>query len=275
MFKYKRRQQALKKLDMLSTRQGCSLMIFKLKKKTVILQRLYRDYVRYVEEISLIEEDYLWRNVSVYIDDSHALRDFLILQEGKSVSAYMTAKNPLVIPKFADILKTRQGFRMHLQTSVEVESYVKQLVRWLPNTYTVRYCRADSKSFKPHCSHKKNAIRLTPVNIKELQPSSSPHFVERIKTAPVYGYVNEKGELVATSGVGFLTKKSFAITYTETNPEYRSRGIAKYLTSLASKPLINKGLVGVYSADVTNRLSLKVAGALGFLPYHDLKCFYN
>jgi predicted GNAT family acetyltransferase len=91
----------------------------------------------------------------------------------------------------------------------------------------------------------------------------------------VYGYVNEKGELVATSGVGFLTKKSFAISYTETKPIYRSRGIAKCLTSLASEPLINKGLVGVYAADVTNEPSIRVARALGFLPYMDLKCFYN
>jgi hypothetical protein len=41
-------------------------MVFKLAHKTSILQRLYTDYVCYVEEISLIEEDYLWPNVSVY-----------------------------------------------------------------------------------------------------------------------------------------------------------------------------------------------------------------
>lgn len=80
---------------------------------------------------------------------------------------------------------------------------------------------------------------------------------------------------MATSGVGFLTDKSFAISYTETEPEYRNRGIAKCLTSLASEPLINKGLVGVYAADVRNEPSLRVARALGFLPYMDLKCFYN
>lgn len=250
-------------------------MVFKLKDKTVILQRLYREYLRYVEEISLIEENYLWQNVEVYVDDPRSIEDFLILREGRSLSAYMTAENPSIISKFADILKTKRDSEMHLQTSIDVESFVKQQMKWLPNTYTVRYCRADSESFTPHCLHNKSAVRLTPENIKQFQPSASARFIERMKTAPVCGYVNEKGELVAMSGVGFLTEKSFAISYTETEPECRSRGIAKCLTSLASEPLINKGLVGVYAADITNEPSIRVAKALGFLPCQDLKCFHN
>ena len=241
----------------------------------MILQRLYRDYVRYVEEISLIEEDNLWQNVEIYVDDPRSIEDFLILREDRSLSAYMTAENPSIISKFADILKTKRDFETHLQTSIEVESFLKQIIKWLPNTYTVRYCRADSESFTPHCLHKKGTIRLTSESIKQFEPSASARFIERIKTAPVHGYVNDEGELVAMSGVGFLTKKSFAISYTETEPEYRNRGIAKCLTSLASKPLINKGLVGVYAADITNEPSIRVAKALGFLPYQDLKCFHN
>lgn len=256
-------------------------MVFKLKQKTTILQRLYRDYVCYVEEISKIEEDYLWQNVSIYVDDPRSIKEFLIVHSpslhygGKSLGAYMTAENPSTIRKFAEILKAMRSFRVHLQTSIGVEHHVRQFMRWLPKTYTVRYCRADSKTFKPHCLHGKGVIRLTPDNIKRLEPSASPHFIKRIETAPVYGYANEKGELVAMSGVGFLTKKSFAISYTETKTEYRGQGIAKYLTSLASEPLIHKGLVGVYSADTTNEPSLRVARALGFLPYRDLICFYN
>lgn len=256
-------------------------MVFKLKEKTMILQRLYRDYVCYVEEISLIEEDSLWQNVGIYVDDPRSIQEFLIVHSpssyrgGRSLSAYMAAETPSIIRKFAEILKAMQDFRMHLQTSIGVEHYVEQFMRWLPNTYTVRYCRADSKTFKPHCLHRKEAIRLTPDNIKKLKPSASTHFIKRIETAPVYGYVNEKGELVAMSGVGFLSKKSFAISYTETKPEYRGQGIAKCLTSLASEPLINKGLVGVYSTDITNEPSLRVARALGFLSYRDLMCFYN
>ncbi|MGQ9597109.1 MAG: GNAT family N-acetyltransferase [Thermoproteota archaeon] len=116
---------------------------------------------------------------------------------------------------------------------------------------------------------------MTPANIRELLPSASSNFIKRIETAPVYAYADEKGKLVAMSGVGFLTKRSFAISYTETEPEYRGRGIAKCLTSLSSEALIKKGLVGVYSADVTNEPSLGVAEGLGFLPYKDLKCFYK
>jgi hypothetical protein len=256
-------------------------MVFKLKEKTMILQRLYRDPVCYVEEISLIEEDYLWQNVSIYIDDPRSIQEFLIVHSptsywgGRSLSAYMTAENPSTIRKFASVLKVMKNFRTHLQTSIKVEDYVKQFMKWLTNTYTVRYCCANSKTFKPYCLHKKGAIRLTPDNIKKYQTSASSHFIKRIETAPVYGYVNDKGELVATSGVGFLTKKSFAISYTETKQEYRSYGIAKCLTSLASEHLISKGLIGVYCTDILNKPSLKVAKALGFLPYRDLKCFYN
>jgi len=257
-------------------------MIKELKNKDKILPRLYEDFVLHVEEISLIEETYLWYNVTVFVDDENSMNEFLILHSpsfywaGKSLSAYMIANKTSTVQKFADILKKKRTWRTHLQTSVEA-SQVKQRMPWLKNTYTVRYCRADSATFEPHCKHKTRVTRLTPENIHKLDPSASriPYFVKRLETAPVYGYLNEKEELVATSGVGFLTRKSFSISYTETKPEYRNQGIAKCLTSLASEPLIKKGMVGVYAADVTNPPSLKVAEGLGFQPYLDLKCFYN
>jgi len=255
-------------------------MVLKLKDKTRILARLYEDFVSYVEEISLIEEDYLWQNVTVYVDDEDSLEEFLILHSpssywgGRSLSAYIKATKSSIIQEFAEILKTKRDFQTHLQTSTKPSS-IKRFMPWLTKTYTVRYCSADSKTFKPHCQHKAGAVHLSPGNIRRLRPSASPHFIKRLKTAPVYSYVNEKGELVAMSGVGFITKKSFSISYTETDPEYRGRGIAKCLTSLASEPLIKKGLVGVYAADVRNPASLAVANGLGFHPYRDLKCFYN
>ncbi|MGA9387254.1 MAG: GNAT family N-acetyltransferase [Candidatus Bathyarchaeia archaeon] len=256
-------------------------MIYKLKENGLILHRLYEDCVCYAEEISLIEEYHLWQNVSVYVDDPRRMRDFLVLrkpsfdQESKSLSAYVSTDKASTIREFAAILEKMRHFNVHLQTSAENEPYVNQFLKWLPRTYTVRYCRADSKTFKPHYLHEEKAIRLTPSNVTRLQPSVSSHFIKRIETAPVYAYVDEHGKLVAMSGVGFLNSKSFAISYTETEPEYRNKGIAKWLTSLASDPLINKELIGVYSADITNEPSLRVARALGFMPYRDLKCFYN
>jgi len=255
-------------------------MVFRLNNKDRILSRLYEDHISCVEEISLIEEDYLWHNVTVYVDDPKSIQEFLILHSpsfywgGRSLSAYLTAKNPSTIRDFARILNKKKNFQTHLQTSAKA-SIVKQFMPWLIKTYTVRYCHADSATFKPNCQHRAGAVLLTPENIKQFQPSASSVFVKRLESAPVYGYVDEKGELVATSGVGFLTKKSFSISYTETKPEYRGRGIAKCLTSLASEALIKKGLVGVYATDITNQPSLGVAGDLGFQPYRDLKCFYN
>jgi hypothetical protein len=208
-------------------------MVFKLAHKTSILQRLYTDYVCYVEEISLIEEDYLWPNVSVYVDNPKSIEDFLVLScpsfywEGKSLSAYMTTRNKSNIRVFAEVLKTKRDFQTHLQISGENETCIRQFMDWLPKSYAVRYLRADSQTFKPYLLNSEKAVQLTPENIKQLQPSVSPHFVKRIATAPVYGYLNEKQELVAMSGVGFLTKNSFAISYTETNVECRNKGLAK------------------------------------------------
>jgi hypothetical protein len=257
-------------------------MIKELENKDKILPRLYQDFVLHVEEISLIEEAHLWHNVTVFVGDENSMNEFLILHSpsfywgGKSLSAYMTATETSTVQEFAKILKKKRTWRTHLQTSVEA-SQVKQFMPWLKNTYTVRYCRVDPLTFKPHCQHRTKVVHLTPENIRKLDPSASriPYFIKRLETAPVYGYLNEKEELVATSGVGFLTKKSFSISYTETKPEYRNQGIAKCLTSLASEALIKKGMVGVYAADVTNPSSLKVAEGLGFQPYRDLKCFYN
>jgi len=255
-------------------------MVVELKNKSRLLPRLYEDFVLFVEEISLIEETYLWQNVTVFVNDEHSLREFLILHSpsvywsGKSLSAYMTAESPTTIQEFASILKEKNHLQTHLETSTKA-SYVKRFLPWLNKNYTVRYCRVDSATFKPHCKHKRNAVQLTPQNIKQLQPSTDSHFVKRLETAPVYGYINEKGELIATSGVGFLTKKSFSISYTETKPECRNQGIAKCLTSLASEPLIKNGLVGVYAADIANPPSLGVAKGLGFQTYRDLKCFFN
>jgi hypothetical protein len=253
-------------------------MVSQLKNREKILPRLYEDFVSYVEEISLIEENYLWQNVSVYVDDARSTKEFLILHSpslywgGKSLSAYMTANKPSTISEFADILKKKGDMQTHLETSAK-SGLIKRFIPWLTKTYTIRYCCADSATFKPQCQNQARAVRLTPENIEQFQPSADSNFIRRLETAPVYGYLNEKRELVATSGVGFLTKKSFSISYTETKPEYRGQGIAKCLTSLASEPLIKKGLVGVYAADITNQPSLGVAQGLGFQPYRDLKCF--
>ena len=255
-------------------------MVLRLRNKRLILPRLYLDCVIYVEALSLIEENYLWRNVQVYVEDSESMEEFLIVYApsfywgGKSLSAYMTAQERSLIQEFADILKDRRDYRMHLETSAEA-SCVEEFMPWLTQSYTVRYFHADASTFKPSCRHRVNAVRLTPENVKRLDPSASSLFIKRLKTAAVYGFLNDKGDLVATSGIGWLTKKSFSISYTETKPEYRRRGIAKCLTSLASEPLIRKGLIGVYGADVTNLASLKVAESLGFQPYGDLRCFYN
>jgi len=255
-------------------------MVSKLKNNGRTLRRLYEDPVSYVEEISLIEENYLWQNVTVYLDDIRSMQQFLIIHSasfypsGRSISAYMTAKNLATITEFAKILEKKKNLKTHLETSAK-PSHIRRLMPWLAKTYTVRYCRADSETFKPHCKHQARAVQLTPENIKQLQPSASSVFVKRLETAPVYGYVNERGELVAMSGVGFLTRKSFSISYTETDPQYRGRGIAKCLTSLASEPLIKKGMVGIYAADITNKPSLGVTLGLGFQPYRDLRCFYS
>jgi ribosomal protein S18 acetylase RimI-like enzyme len=246
----------------------------------MILPRLYQDYIVHVEAISLIEEDYLWNEVQVHVKDSSSMEEFLILyspslySSGKSLSVYMTAREPSTIQEFANILEAEKHYRAHLETSTETK-YVKELIPWLTQSYNVRYFFADASIFKPSCQHRANAVQLTPENVKRLDPSASPLFVKRLKTAVVYGYLNELGKLVATSGVGWLTKKSFSISYTETKPEYRGLGIAKCLTSLASEPLIEKGLIAVYAADVTNTSSLGVAMGLGFRPHRDLRCFYN
>ena len=241
----------------------------------MILERLYRDCVRYVEEISLIEEERIWQNVEVYVDNLDFIESFLVLREHEGISAYMTAEDPSHIREFADVLKAKGEPQVHLQTSAEAEPYIKRFLRGLSKTYTVRYGRADTHTFRPHCLHKKRAVRLTPDNVKDLEPSASSRFIARIRTSPVYCYVDKNGRSVSISGVGFLTKRSFAISFTETKPKYRGQGIAKCLTSMASQPSIKMGLIGVYGADVQNEPSMRVAKALGFLPYTDLKCFHN
>jgi hypothetical protein len=252
----------------------------KLRDKNLILKRLYKDYVRHVEEIFLIEEGNMWGSVSVYVDKSQSPQDFLIIrrflhQGNENVSAYMVAEDQSSIKEFSEILKLKSGCHMHLQTSIELQPTLMRTMGWLKNSYTVRYCRADSETFKPYRSDNEGLVRLTPDNIKKYQTLHSPHLIKRAETAPIYAFINEKGDVAATSGVGFLTKKSFSISFTETSPQYRNRGLAKCLTSLASEPLIDRGLVGVYCADIKNEPSLRVAHALGFVPYIDMICLLN
>ena len=66
-------------------------MVLRLRNNKSILQRLYQDCVSHVEEISLIEETYLWRNVQVYVDDPNSMDEFLILH---SPSFYWRSKKP-------------------------------------------------------------------------------------------------------------------------------------------------------------------------------------
>lgn len=153
-------------------------MVCELKNKSKILTRLYEDFVLYAEEISLIEETYLWHNITVFVDDEHSIGEFLILHApsfywgGKSLSAYIAAIKTQTILEFANILKEKL-FQTHLQTSTKA-SFVKEFMPWLTQTYTVRYCRVDSATFKPHCKYKRSAVRLTPQNIKQFQPQLIP-----------------------------------------------------------------------------------------------------
>jgi len=256
-------------------------MVCELIDKRRILPNLYRDPVAHVEEISLIEEDYLWENVSVYVDDPSSMRQFLLLHSpsfylgGRSISAYMEAEDPSAVSEFLGILRNQGDVRIHLQSSLEVRPHVSQFMGWLDRTYTVCYYRADNRTFRPSFMHREKAVLLTPQNVKRYLPSAGPLFSKRLETAQVYGYLNGEGRMVATSGVGFLTRKSFSISYIETEPEYRNRGIAKCLTSLVSEPLIGKGLVGVYATDIENKPSIGVAQGLGFVPYKTMACFYN
>ena len=182
-------------------------MVLRLKNTKSILPRLYEDCVSYVEEISLIEETYLWRNVQVYIESSNTSEEFLVLRSpsfywsGTSLSAYMTARKLSTIREFAGILKKKGHYRTHLETSTPATK-IQKCMPWLTKRYTVRYLCADSSTFKPDHKHQARAVLLTPDNIPRLDPTASPLYVKRLKTAPVYGYLNEKGMLVATSGVG-------------------------------------------------------------------------
>ncbi len=255
-------------------------VVSKLRDNGRILRRLYEDPVSYVEEISLIEEDYLWQGVTVYVDNLKAMRQFLVVHSpsfywgGKTLSAYMTANDLSTLEEFAGILEEKRDLQTHLETSAGA-SQVKRFMPWLTKSYTVCYSKADVHAFKPSCQSSERTIRLTPRNARRFDPSASAIFLKRLQTASVYGYLDENRKLVATSGVGFLTEKSFSISYTETDPSYRGRGIAKCLTSLASEPLIKKGLIGVYAADFTNKPSLGVAHGLGFKHHQDMHCFYN
>ena len=255
-------------------------MVLRLRNNKSILQRLYQDCVSHVEEISLIEETYLWRNVQVYVDDPNSMDEFLILHSpsfywrSKSLSAYMIARKASTTREFAELLKKKRDHRTYLQTSTSA-CQIKKCMPWLTKKHIVRYLHADSTSFKPDYRHQARAVLLTPDNIARLDPSASSLYVKRLETAPIYGYLNQRGKLVATSGVGWLTQKSFSISYTETRPRYRRRGIAKCLTSLASELLIRKRMTGVYASDITNRPSLKVGQSLGFRPHKDLNCFYT
>jgi len=172
-------------------------MVVQLKNKKAILPRLYQDCVSYVEEISLIEEIYLWHNVQVYVESSNSAQEFLILHSpsfywsGKSLSAYMTATKPSTIREFAVILRKKRSYRTHLETSTPANR-IKKCMPWLTKRYTVRYLCADSSTFKPNHRYQDRAVLLTPGNIARLDPTASPLYIKRLETAPVYGYLNKR-----------------------------------------------------------------------------------
>ena len=95
---------------------------------------LYEDSVSHVEEISLIEENYLWQNVLVYVDDTGSMRESLVFHSpsfiggGRSIGAYMRADDPSTISVFGEILKQKGNVKVHLQASVEAQPSVDS--RW-------------------------------------------------------------------------------------------------------------------------------------------------
>lgn len=135
-------------------------MVLKLENIRELLPILYDDCISYVEEISLIEEDYLWKNVNVYVDNIRSIQQFLILHSpsfyfgGQSLSAYMKANDPSIISRFEKIIVQQEKDKVHLQTSMETTPFVQCYIGWLDKTYTVRYHRADIHTFRPSCQHR-------------------------------------------------------------------------------------------------------------------------
>jgi GNAT superfamily N-acetyltransferase len=238
---------------------------------STLLNYLYRDEIRHVEEISMIEQMYLNPDIQVFVDNIRQVSKFLLVRENRLCdhSAFLEAgEDETFLCEAAEILKPYQ--KLHLQTGQWEKSKMQNELSII-HDYKYVIMEFHSENFNP--VSRTVPVKLTPdsdiSDLREISYGDVDRFREEIRHGTAYG-VKINGSWVSTAG-SKIRSRNYEYMFVDTDAEYRGKGLAASVLSFAIKDILNRGKKPVYALDAENKPSMKLAKRMGFTPYITLE----
>lgn len=239
-----------------------------------ILNFLYGDERRYIEEISIIENMYLYPDIEIYVDDPGDIKKFLILQKNRvgnySVFLHSAGDHDFTRKAFEKVSPLEKS---HLQTGDFEKRFFQETCNTISSyRYLIMCFRSDK--FTP--VYKPVPLRITPdmkyKDLNEISHGNGSRFREQARHGVFYA-VRDNGAWAALGGSG-VWSYNYCYLFVDTETQYRGRGYARAVLSYAIRDILNRGKKPVYALDPTNEPSLRLARRLGFVPYTTRECFF-
>jgi GNAT superfamily N-acetyltransferase len=234
---------------------------------------LYKDEIRRVEEIYIIENLYLSPKIHIFVDkDKDDMIRFMLVQkdnEGGCFAFIEANGNENFIKKSVEILNTQKSVQVQCSESDKI--LIAKHIQFLTE-FEYMIMKFEPDKFKP--VHGPEPTRITTaISFEELVEISGQHperYREQIRHGILYGF-KEKNRWISLGG-SFVHSKNYNYIFIETSPKYRGRGLAKATLSRSIEETLKEGKMPVYALDASNKPSLNLALKMGFTPYIKLRC---
>jgi GNAT superfamily N-acetyltransferase len=250
-------------------------MITELYNLSTFLNYLYRDEIRHVEEISMIEQMYLNPDIRVFVDDIKDISKFLLIRENRLCdhSAFLEAGNDdSFLLQAADLLKPCE--KLHLQTGEWEKSRLENQLSVI-HSYGYVIMEFRPENFNP--VFKPVPVKLTAdsdaADLREISCGDTDRFREEIRHGTLFGFKIDN-KWVSTAG-SLIRSRNCNYIFVDTDAEHRGKGFAGSVLSHAIRDVIDRGKKPVYALDSENKPSMKLAKKMGFVPYTTLECMFT
>jgi GNAT superfamily N-acetyltransferase len=242
---------------------------------STLLNFLYRDEIRHIEEISMIEHMYLNPDLQVFVDNIRQISKFLLVRENRLLdhSAFLEAgEDEDFLNEAISILKPCR--KLHLQTGEWEKERIENKLS-IVHDYKYVIMGFDSGNFNPVL--KPVPIKLSAdsdeSDLKEISCGDADRFREEIRHGTAFG-IKLNGKWVSTAGSG-IRSGNYDYMFVDTDADCRGKGYAAAVLSYAIKDVLERGKKPVYALDAENKPSMKLAKKMGFYPYITLEGMFT
>lgn len=250
-----------------------------LKKYAKILDFLYRDEVKYIEEISVIEKMYLSPQIKIFVDSVNDITCFLIIQKRDSynINVFLDSKDSREFTARTAVM-LESFIKCHVQTGDMERDLLKDLCS-VHSEYRYQIMESDKKRSVEESSAEafpQDILRITPQTHIKLLNQLSGGEGELLREEARHGFLFVKmidGDWAAQAGT-CNRSRNYDYLFVETHRDHRGKGYAREVLSLAVNEAYKRNKKPLYALDTANIPSLKLAEKLGFTPSVNRRCLF-